>query len=39
MAAVGLGLASCLLKSEAQVDIITRKDTVLSLRKNSITDL
>lgn len=35
--AVGLGLASCLLKSKACVDIIARKDTVLSLRKNGLT--
>jgi 2-dehydropantoate 2-reductase len=34
--AVGLGLASCLLKSKAQVDIIARKDTVLSLRKHGL---
>jgi 2-dehydropantoate 2-reductase len=34
--AVGLGLASCLLKSKVQLDIITRKDTVLSLRKNGL---
>ncbi len=34
--AVGLGLASCLLKSKAQVDIIARKDTVQSLRKNGL---
>jgi len=34
--AVGLGLASCLLKSKACVDIIARKDTVLSLRKNGL---
>jgi 2-dehydropantoate 2-reductase len=49
--AVGLGLASCLLKSEARatprrsrdlprqsrVDIISRTDTVLSLRKSGLT--
>jgi len=35
--AVGLGLASCLLKSEARVDIISREDTVLSFRKNGLT--
>jgi 2-dehydropantoate 2-reductase len=34
--AVGLGLASCLLKSEALVDIIARKNTVLSLQKNGL---
>lgn len=34
--AVGLGLASCLLKSEAWVDIISRKNTVLALRKNGL---
>jgi len=34
--AVGLGLASCLLKSKAQVDIIAREDTVLSLRKDGL---
>ena len=35
--AVGLGLASCLLKSKVKVDIIARKNTVLSLRKNGLT--
>lgn len=35
--AVGLGLASCLLKSKVEVDIIARKNTVLSLRKNGLT--
>jgi len=35
--AVGLALASCLLKSEARIDIISREDTVLSLRKNGLT--
>jgi len=34
--AVGLGLASCLLKSKAQVDIISRKNTILSLQKNGL---
>jgi 2-dehydropantoate 2-reductase len=34
--AVGLGLASCLLKSGARVDIISRMDTVVSLRKNGL---
>ncbi len=34
--AVGLGLASCLLKSKAPVDIIARKDTVTALRKNGL---
>src|SRR4030042_1851584 len=34
--AVGLGLASCLLKSKAQLDVIARKDTVLSLLKNGL---
>ena len=33
---VGLALASCLLKSEARVDIISREDTVLFLRKNGL---
>lgn len=31
--AVGLGLASCLLNSGAQVDIVAREDTVLLLRE------
>ncbi len=35
--AVGLGLASCLLKSKARLDIIARKDTVASLRKEGLT--
>ncbi|MGD2095181.1 MAG: 2-dehydropantoate 2-reductase [Phycisphaerales bacterium] len=35
--AVGLGLASCLLKSKAGVDIIARKDTVASLQKAGLT--
>ena len=34
--AVGLGLASCLLKSKARVDIISRKNTVLSLQENGL---
>ena len=34
--AVGLGLASCLLKSGARVDILARKDTVASLRKDGL---
>jgi len=34
--AVGLGLASCLLKSKATVDIIARKDTVAALQKNGL---
>ncbi|MHC4559127.1 MAG: ketopantoate reductase family protein [Planctomycetota bacterium] len=34
--AVGVGLASCLLKSQARVDIIARKKTVLSLKKNGL---
>jgi 2-dehydropantoate 2-reductase len=34
--AVGLGLASCLLKSGAQVDILAREDTVISLRKDGL---
>lgn len=33
---VGLGVASCLLKSKAQVDIIAREDTVLPLRKDGL---
>jgi 2-dehydropantoate 2-reductase len=35
--AVGLGLASCLLKSHARVDIITRQNTMEALRKNGLT--
>jgi 2-dehydropantoate 2-reductase len=34
--AVGLGLASCLLKSGSQVDIIAREKTVRSLRKDGL---
>ena len=34
--AVGLGLASCLLKSHAQVDIIARRKTVEALRNNGL---
>jgi 2-dehydropantoate 2-reductase len=34
--AVGLGLASCLLKSEVRVDIIAREDTVFSLREHGL---
>jgi 2-dehydropantoate 2-reductase len=34
--AVGLGLASCLLKSGSQVDIIARENTVRSLRKDGL---
>lgn len=34
--AVGLGLASCLLKSQACVDIIARKDTVSALHENGL---
>ena len=34
--AVGLGLASCLLKSGARVDILARRDTVASLRKDGL---
>ena len=34
---VGLGVASCLLKSRAQVDIIARENTVLSLREDGLT--
>jgi 2-dehydropantoate 2-reductase len=34
--AVGLGIASCLLKSKDQVDIIARENTVLSLRKEGL---
>jgi len=35
--AVGLGIASCLLKSQAQVDIVARENTVLALRKSGLT--
>ena len=34
--AVGLGIASFLLKSKDQVDIIARENTVLALRKNGL---
>ena len=34
--AVGLGLASCLLKSGARLDIIARENTVKSLRKDGL---
>jgi len=34
--AVGLGLASCLLKSGSRIDIIARENTVKSLRKNGL---
>lgn len=34
--AVGLGLASCLLKSGCRVDIIARENTVRSLRKDGL---
>ncbi len=34
--AVGLGLASCLLKSEAEVEIIARDGTVKSLKKDGL---
>lgn len=34
--AVGLGLASCLLKSQAEVCIIARADTVAALRKSGL---
>ncbi|MGA1790747.1 MAG: ketopantoate reductase family protein [bacterium] len=34
--AVGLGIASCLLKSGAQIDIIGREDTVLSLQRDGL---
>jgi 2-dehydropantoate 2-reductase len=34
--AVGLGIASCLLKSEDQVDIVARENTVLALRENGL---
>jgi len=33
---VGLGIASCLLKSKAAVDIIARQNTVLALRKHGL---
>jgi len=33
---VGLGIASCLLKSGAEVDIIARQETVDSLRQNGL---
>ncbi len=34
--AVGLGLASCLLKSQAEITIIARADTVAALRKSGL---
>jgi len=34
--AVGLGIASFLLKSKAQVDIVARENTVLTLRKHGL---
>jgi 2-dehydropantoate 2-reductase len=34
--AVGFGLASCLLKSQVSVDIITREGTVLALRSDGL---
>jgi len=34
--AVGLGTASCLLKSKDQVDIVARESTVLALRKHGL---
>ncbi len=34
--AVGLGIASCLLKSKAHVDIIARDDTIRSLREHGL---
>ncbi len=34
--AVGLGIASCLLKSKAHVDIIAREDTARSLREQGL---
>jgi len=34
--AVGLGIASCLLKSKDEVDIIARENTVLALRKHGL---
>ena len=35
--AVGLGIASCLLKSQACIDIIARENTVQALRKSGLT--
>ncbi len=34
--AVGLGIASCLLKSKTQVDIVARENTVSALRKHGL---
>jgi len=34
---VGLGIASCLLKSQANVDVIARDNTVQALRKSGLT--
>ncbi len=34
---VGLGLASCLLKSKAEVDILARENTVQALQKDGLT--
>ena len=34
--AVGLGIASCLLKAGEKVDIVARKETVLSLKKSGL---
>ena len=34
--AVGLGIASCLLKSECQVDIVARENTVSALQKHGL---
>ena len=34
---VGLGIASCLLKSQGGVDIIARENTVRALRKSGLT--
>lgn len=34
--AVGLGLASCLLKSNVEVEILAREDTVLALQKEGL---
>jgi 2-dehydropantoate 2-reductase len=34
--AVGLGIASCLLKSKCQVDIVARENTVSALRKHGL---
>ena len=34
---VGLGIASCLLKSATQVDILARQSTVLALRRHGLT--